>query len=706
MPTKKTVIHYASVLPGTGKTEWALALMVKRLTARTHITIYAAPTLALLEEVYEKLCGLAGPDLSPRIRFVSATNESEDKVSVQIRHILNGGAAEIGTYVACRPGTVILCTHAAFLSLDHTFDSKGLPMLPRRSEVSVIFDEVHKCAASLVKFNLKATAAQGFFKNNIQYLETAEVVPQTNFPADSNFYKVAIQKLDTSKASILMASSKEDRSSKDALSKFVQRYASSSNELYISAQTNGKKANIILHVLNVPFTLFYGWQQVVLLSAFLETSQMFHLLKEKHWGAGNDYVQLINISHKVVDAVRVRQVEKRYRAATITYLSPDTSLSMNHLKHAIMIDSYGSKHSFDYDAFNDAYKASMPVRKFISPQLMVARVLPDLERAKRQKAKGVAPGFTPNELTLIRAKLLLTLPGLSRLTPLQWYAKQAEALSAAWYTQLNKKPRPLPITCNKGGVAGAPEFVKQLKELLPSKSWVPMPFKSHGLNTFIEDDTIAFLATLNPKPETKRLLEQLCPNYNSSLDNTLDQCVQSVSRCSIRNVYSKSRPLIIVSDQVLALKLHEHLRGLPTILHPSKILPDIKLRSPYMVRVDSTGAKRTKQYLASEKGKAQRVAIQQKTKDRYKTDEAYRAQHLKNVQEYKKRPEVVALAAYIAEHSKLARQTESLRIQLNRLRKKGDPRFEAETARYADLKAKFNAEKAELKAKFAATQSK
>ena len=175
--------------------------------------------------------------------------------------------------------------------------------------------------------------------------------------------------------------------------------------------------------------------------------------------------------------------------------------------------------------------------------------------------------------------------------------------------------QPIPITINVGGGRYQKE-VEKLQNLVSYASdkenadYRLMNFQTQGNNSYQSMHTIAFLATLNPTPDTKVFLKALTESYDSSLDCTLDQAIQSLTRCSIRDANSGANPLLIVTDLVLAKKVIEHFDGDIKLIHPIKF--GLVCKDPYAVEPDDVKAKakvRATNFQKTDEAKDRNIAL-------------------------------------------------------------------------------------------------
>lgn len=673
-----STVKYASVLPGTGKTKWAIDELLTNLSERQQIIIYVAPTVVLLEEVNSKLKAKSKASDHAHIYPVygSALKDNAASVGHHLELLLIGGVDRFhNAYRPIKHG-VVLCTHEGFTRMRHDGHND---LMQARLRTRIIFDEARKCTMNVKKFTMPKDIADTLFKKHLQIEDYSQV------PLDNVYRPMKVLTSNQEDLHNLFAKNKQLRKTYSDLSDYLESAASGATKVYAAiAYTYSNKENLfaILHTMLVPYKLFYGWADVVLLSAFFENSQMYHMLSQNDFGSevrGEDEskkayllrlrkltlastpINLVDITSSVVNPKRVEVVKKRYAQTSITYLSPDVTFSKRHLDQSVMV---GTK---ALDTLDSDFRSRC---RELGGSVTLRSILNIAQRDSTEHFEA-APKFK----ALI--KEIASLPGLvKQYTPLQWYARASIYISNQWYLKNKKEVQAVPITCNAGFNQ---QYVKEISLAAPTDSWVSMPFQSHGLNTFKGYDTIAFLATLNPKPEVKAIMHQLCPDYDPDLDYTLDQCIQSSTRCSIRDTKSKSKPLIIVVDNNLAAAVKKHLCDLPTIIEPETF--KIPIRIPV--------------YLSASQQKAHRESIRE-TKKRYNAKPESKIKSKQAMAKLRDRPEYKEKLTFIKANSKYAKRINSLGTLSTRYKKNGDPRLELVQKELIELRALFKKEKVEL----------
>jgi hypothetical protein len=686
-----SIVNYASVLPGTGKTRWAISKLASRVESKIGITFYVAPTEALLREVHRELSKLLSPArMNKYVKLILSTNG--DRTANQIRSALNGSDDAYGFAVSkLEAGAVLLITHETFTSrLPHGYDEQGKPRFELRPQISVIFDEARKCNVTKQRFRIP------FHIGNV--LRT-KFLPFESVNGSYTRLRTA-SRLDTNEFDTLFGDNKQLRKLRQDLLNLLEIANDDATQLFgkldVEEDESGNMS-MVLQVLLVPYQIFYGWKDCILLSAFFENSQMYHLLKSRDVSNKHEdetkvefkrriakivqttgaHVILRNVTDRIVDPKRVAAVKQRYLDTSITYISSHTSFAQNHLKTGVMVDSTAVNPRKDFnlpDFYAEYRKLALERRTQIGGKLLPFRLA----------SKYVEKGF-PNAREIDHQiwEHLKTLPGLvADNTPLQWYARAAIFMSRKWYKQHGQEPKAIPITVNVGDAGRSNRqqryWTREIEPMFFGKC-LEVPMQSHGLNKFKGHDTIAFLATLNASPEVKELFAQLCPGYSADLDHTLDQCIQSLTRCSVRDTKAKTKPLLIVTDKSLATQVKYQLCGLPKLIKPKHF--GIPEKDPIYLLIDEDSK-------ARQRKRRERPSVMAK-------DQAYRSRADVKAREH-------ARDAFYREHSKVYAKYKSQYVQVSKAKKKAPTKVAAMTIELEKLKAQWRVERPDLEAKFKA----
>jgi hypothetical protein len=666
---RASVVRYASVLPGTGKTLWAIKQLIQRVQGKSGITFYVAPTHQLLREVHTVLeRELTPQQMKNQVKLI--LSGTGDRTGNQIRTALDGTSDQYGLPTQqMKSGSVFLITHATFVSnLPHGYDQDGNPKFERRAEISVIFDEARKCNVSKYDFKMPFSLANAI---NTRFLDFTPSTPESYSRLRPR------KKLDTAEFDALFGDNKGLRKLRERLLNLLQTVDDESVHLYgkISIrddeEDDDELMTIRMQVLLVPYQIFFGWKECTLLSAFFENSQMYHLLRTR------------DVSSRSSDE---SAKEFRQRLARATFEGDHSYIMLKNATDEIvnpkrvqkvMIDSsvFSPKSDFDLSDFFSTYRQLVLERKTETG----GKLLP-----LRVASRYVESGFPdPQPIDKQIVKHLRKLPGLvGDNTPLQWYVRCASYMSRKWQREKGYEILPVPVTVNVGdrGIQNREMryFATEIKPMFGAKVR-ELPMQSHGLNRFLRHPTIAFLATLNAAPEVKELFAQLCPLYNADLDHTLDQCIQSLTRCAIRDTRSTVEPLLIVTEKKLAMKVRAQLGMLPKLVPPSHFGIPLKDVTYHLVDEDAKARQRKRRERPS-------VRIKERA---YKDRVDVRARNM-------------ARDAYYKQHSEIYRKYKSLSAALARARRENSERVPKLEADFEAIKTQWKVERSTLDAHFQA----
>lgn len=597
-------LHWISSLPGAGKTRWAINIMSQRIQKNKGLTIYAAPTHKLLKEVKAKILKRVGLSAEPRLRIIdeefrtslgleksqglgNVTETARERYRPThelVRASIAGGLVTMnGTKVpSLVPGSIILVTHDTFLRLPSGY-IKGVSKFPDRDKINVIFDEAQKCVLQSERITLPMDLARTLDP----YLSLFALADTTSFrsmdfkpgPIDTAIHTYLKSQEVTLKL----------RRTLRSLGPIISHGYGSNVRVLAKAKvvTKSESMDLLFQTVVDPCRAFYGWNWVTIMAARLENSQMFHMLSRasvdknihetnKDW---RKRVALLDESFKLVQK-EVPSITRREHAVKavwskthLTYACGGQSeLSKTSLESGLVVEI---QDGFSLDLWNAEFQALL---KSLDAKFTLRSSLASY-RSYLRNSKAFAQHTTLSPVDKKIFDFLSTLPNPSPLTPIQHLVRRSIFLSDAWNYALDGESNapPIPITINIGRVRNdVGQFRAELDRLRipegPHGTWMQVPFKSQGLNTFRKYHVTAFLASINPTPEVKGLMSSLCPAYDSKLDHVVDQAVQSLARGSIRVPKVRAHRLLILPDKATARLVHKSgFLGLPKFIDPWEI---------------------------------------------------------------------------------------------------------------------------------------
>lgn len=644
-------IHFADVLPGTGKTHWALKRILQVINDKSGVVVYAAPTMRLLDEMRNGIRKALGAEMSDAkaARHIVTVDSRDYKVAGvgvgrYLEGVLDGRVLSDRSLVAKIPdGSVVLCSHDAVLSLSR--------LTSRKDKTDLIFDEARKCTLA----DVSITLPERFVDEVLEEFTYVVPIPDSLFskvmPFESNFESSARLK------SLLDGLPRKYKLASEKLVNTLAKATRANNELYLkrrpkSVTVNYNTDTLTLQLISVPHVALSGWNSTTLLSAFFTCSQLYHILTMRTRQDKNNRpaLELIDISDEVINPKRHTLMQKRYEALSVTYVT-DGKFNMSLLRNGVLVSPDDTQQADRLAAalkrFNDnnkkhGYKART-LRKLVF-QAVIEKAADAVEALK-------GCDFVEH----------------INFTPLTYMAKVAHKLHSKWVQKQAATDLPLLVSTNVGTrIDNLPQYwVREIVPYFEKGQLELVPFKCQGLNAYKKHDTLAFLATINARPVVVELFKALCPNYDANLDHTVEQAVQTSMRISVRDTTSSSKPLVIVPTKTLAEQIINQLKGMPTLVDPQSIarFPKYQFFNPKRQAVENV-AELNRQ----------------------------------NFSRYYKRTR--GMSAYLLEHGVYHKQCRDLRDRRNYLKRAGKPippKLELEIKLTA---AKARVERAELRAHY------
>ena len=643
-------IHFADVLPGTGKTHWALKKILTCITEKKGVVVYAAPTIRLLDEMRSGIRKALGSKMSDdkAARHIVTINSQDFQVAGVgvgnfLQGVLDGSQLRDRSFVHKIPnGSVVLCSHEAVLSMPR--------LTTRKPFAELIFDEARKCTLADVSVTLPEQFVDDVLAEFTSVVQIADSLFSKVIPFDPEFIS---SKKFTSQAE------KVPRKYKTALEKFTQTLAKSTrenNELYLKRRPKSVTLNynvdtLTLQLISVPHVALSGWQSTTLLSAFFKCSQLYHILtmrtvKQKYTRPS---LELVDISDEVINPARHKLVRHRYEALSVTYIT-DGRFNMSLLRGGVLVDPTKPKQTEKLAA---AHERSNEANKKDGFKTRTLRKL-------------VFQAVRTNEKAAQEALAGCDLVEHIKLTPLTYMAKVAYKLHVKWLQRSTKAKTlpPLLVSTNVGTkINNLPQYwANEIVPYFKTDQLELLPFKCQGLNAYKKHDTLAFLATVNARPVVVELFKALCPEYDANLDHTVEQAVQTSMRISVRDTKSTSTPLVIVPTKTLAEQMIRQLKDLPTLVEPHTIAdyPHYHFFTPRLATTDTT----------AESARASNARYYKRTR---------------------------SMAAYILEHGVWHRKHRDLKAQFNYLKRKDKPIPKGMETEIKVLAGKAKIERAELR---------
>ncbi|QRE00084.1 hypothetical protein [Burkholderia phage BCSR5] len=528
----RLMVKYVSLPPGAGKTDAAIEMMKQHiqraldLKHKPRYVFYVATTRHLLKQTAERLHKQLSTKERRRLRIAYSEEGSkdDDTVQEQVNNILAGRTNDGKKKQAWEEGCVLFMTHKAFLALSNHKDII--------KDTVVLFDESRKWADMLGKVQLDAPAQEYFdrlFKttplkvgkevyHGIHVLH-ARVFPENKKVSSLQGKKAAyaFRLLDELHQSILPDDDKIVR---------TQAYAF----------FEGDSENRRMIQVSLPSHPFSGFQDVYILSADFETSQMFHFLEMEGNTPTDASKWFMNKFSKEGYRVRLNEATSRYDYLTIAPLLADDRVPAlgKYLNGGCILPLENLTLLGDY----------MKVNGISTKDLMTA-----IKRVK-DPLKG-KPSAAQRELV----KLLHGWGGNTDM--LGWLVARSTEVVAKWHKKHPCKHRALMFLNHKfRDEYDLDETFKQLNH-----------GKAEGDNRFRDSNAVVFLPAINPNPHLARLLNALLGpfGYDADEDFIVDKSVQCIGRGNIRIPNIKKPMLAVVPTLGLASRLQRRYKGFPTL---------------------------------------------------------------------------------------------------------------------------------------------
>lgn len=511
--------YYLSSLPGVGKTKIAVEYMRKHLREGSGYIIYVAPTLLLLQETKWFLTKDLSDELASKVRLVVA-DSTHATVSDRIANLLTGstGFMKGRKLKPLQKGSVILMTHQGFMSLSAA--------TPDKDKIQVIFDEARKFTAELQPIELKSKTEAKLLANLIRD-NSSPLLDASGEP--TGFLRFS---LDRPPAALLkkMTDSVSGRSVFSPLREVIDRACNKQTDVYVKTMHTKKNNKTHFYEVVMPSRVFNGYRGVILISAFLEDTQMWHLMQghvnlKELW----HHPDFTHIKSRVV--AHTEKILTRFARLCIVPMSEqNTVVSLTRLTNSVLVPT-GMKEEVQAALEKTGIKS---LQSFLD--VVRSGSLYELTDAEKEAIKI---------LKAARAKK----------SPLKWYLEHA----VRFVRTLKREGKV------KGKVLGVMNETHQ--HMLAAYPWIKqIPTVSHGLNQFLTSNVLVFMAAINPKPSLIALYRALLPNYDWKRDYLADTVAQSVTRLCVRDVHSDITAYVIVPDSATADLLRAKLMNRPPIV--------------------------------------------------------------------------------------------------------------------------------------------
>ncbi|MGG2044753.1 hypothetical protein [Burkholderia gladioli] len=679
MTDEQQEICYVNALPGAGKTHTFVnhVAVPHVINGSNSVLVYAAPTDKLLDQTEKQLvAALAGRNVNARSRIVRISSTTAtahgSRVSQDFLTALTGRAAtdKKKARAAVADGSIILCTHECIARLPRAFKARAA-----LDRVVLVYDEARACLQD--NYSLKLPEAL--------YAHLTDVKPhmtRDNQPYRCSLIKQAAAGPTASKTTLglwqwthkgidvptldqlrdLMPRVRETRLIQTRT--FLQNVASSSLDVYVSIKQSKSTNEYIAYNVFSPANMFEGFNRVLILSAFFESSQMYHFLNESSPTRDAPFI-MRDVTEEYIDIDRLRDLIRRLRNVYIVPLVEDQrkSLSKTTLNDSIVVTGKLSREQVHL--LNAKWCAAHPsnrVRTYHNAYREWAGL--DEDRASTVHDEAQEP------IHKILRKLNKVRPIVGTL--ITHMVADALAVKSGFFREHNMQDEPLLLGVNASyseGSAGDDAVKNQtvwVRESLDAfgDSITQLPIVAHGLNSFISSHCCAFLASMKYNAAQTELLRTVVGSYDPDIDRTLDYALQLLWRCNARALDGKAPVLLMVTDNIIAKALHDRFNELARRYLGDKCKTVLPIRSAHSYLLHDHREVTILQYASNDKEKQKRANDNKSKSERGLINLALAAAYRKTEAGKQRK----SLSTLISRHSKTdPERAERLRVKRSKL---------------------------------------
>lgn len=561
----KTDIHYLSSLPGVGKTKLAVKMMRKHLRGDDGVIFYVAPTIDLLVEVRGNIEKGLDKALKKKVRLVVG-NDSGRSVQLRVSKLMSGHKSEEERVRRIPGGGILLMTHEGFLTLEDE--------LPRKDETTVIFDEARKFTAKMKPIKLASDKERRMFARLVEENSTPLL---DRMDRETGFQKFSLDEWPRNLKQ--MTESSASRKKYAELYEVVESATNFRTDLYVRASS--ANSNYHFYEVIIPSRVFDGFKNVILMAAFLEDSQMWHLLQNSSQIRLRPLHRLEGWEHcQFMFNEANRKILERFAKVCIFPLTRQTTpLSMTRMNNAILVPTNRK----------DEIKLHLEGLGIESTRDLI-------DQAKRMSERD------PTKAEKSALKYLKQFG--AKFDSFVWYLKAANKFIESLKEDGKVEDRVLVVVNDRNA--------KYTDTKYPD--WLRISSVSHGLNKFMSSNTIVFAAALNPEPDLAILYRALLPGYDFTKDHLADSCVQSVTRLCVRDTDSEVVAYVILPDSAMAELLRQKMLDEPSIVN--RAAHDLN-----MTALSTLNVRRTRVLLSEEERQIRRKKSNEKKSVKWRAED-------------------------------------------------------------------------------------
>ncbi|MGE8451012.1 MAG: hypothetical protein ACN6OP_10430 [Pseudomonadales bacterium] len=542
---KYQYIRYISGEPGLGKTHWTIGQMMQAIHHADVIVFYVAPTIKLCDQVMNDLHrrlvddGMTKKAASRCTVGIYSQHSGKGSIAHALKAAIAGKRDASGVlYNKVKPGSVVFMTHQGFFSLPDNLMSSEF-----KKRTRIFFDEAKKPVFSPAPLKLTSKKTERLFE------QVFEFEPYK----DTNFNRLTLAE-DYERPLAKLRELISDKFAKQSLTNLITSVGNTRVEVFLSSKRTHR--GLQFFQLRLPSRVFEGFEEVTLLSAFFEDSQLYYLLST------DPRIKLLPIGHQMPNYFGQRaMVKERYSYVTIVPLTTQqTVISKGSLRSMLIPIADLVKVHKRFDKLGVEKADHIPIMRYLGQ------------------------GYVPEGVVKRQTQAVKYLQKLDRLShnPIQWYMKQAKRIITAWkekYEPTDRKvDRPL-------------MFVNKMFEReVDTRFFHQVSTSAHGLNQYRHSNVAVFLAAINPDPQLAAFLKaRIGDEYDIQRDYVLDACIQSLGRCSVRQRNLRDPILIILPDMKLAQMVADRMSGMP--ITNTRVAVQLGDMTPFTMRAYNTAKK-------------------------------------------------------------------------------------------------------------------
>lgn len=528
-------IEYISVIPGAGKTRWAARYILDNAVSKKSILLYVAPTNTLLNQVLNVEIARLNDNDDNRVQYADVGNEklpwfrvisadsAPDHVNIckTLTTVLNGGSTQ--GYRSAKPGDCLFITHQAFLNLAG---------LRSRKRIEVIFDEAGSFTIQSRKIKLDPVSLRVFH----EYVDFTVC-------SDGKGQKTEYRRLR------LRKEADWDHIPHIQLDKdFVALLERLKSRRYDVYTINNRGDDHLFFDVVSPTRIFRGFKRAVVMSAFFESSEMYHILAKRN--------RMVCINEEL-DMDRMRRILKnRYskvvlHPVAVARKSAVTGESLPILTKTLL---HGNLLVTDKQ-----YKMLLAFRARWRSHLGQRNTAVTLIKLLRQ---GLSYLDSRSEFSMALRELKNKLRGAfgnPTMDPLEIFLDISTGILDEHDAISTANGGAALLVINKGLTRKQQHLAEQFEVISP---------RSHGMNQWSDRTALVFLGAFNPTPTMAKFFKFYIPKYNPTFEWVGNTALQNMNRTCIRDPNNINVVHAVLPDELIAKYVADQLGGVPKVMKP------------------------------------------------------------------------------------------------------------------------------------------